>query len=205
VKNPPTHVIATLKLPTVVALLLALAKAIVDAITTNKATFPSPTPPLATVSADIDALDTAETATKTKTLGTVQVRDAKRKTLVSDLHQLQAYVQQIANQNPDNAESIVVSAGMGVRQSSARAKPDIAVKALTSGSVQLSAKALPGNRAHEWQYSTDGKTWVAAPPTTKASTVITGLQSGVITYFRHRSIATTGTGDWTAPVSIAVV
>jgi hypothetical protein len=203
-KNKISHVTAVLHIPEVIALLLALAKAVAEAITNNKLTFVTPTPSVAQVKTDIDALDTAETATKTKALGTVQTRDDKKKAVVNDLHQWKSYVQQVADQNPDHAESIIVAAGMTVRKKGVRTKSDLVAKAAVAGSVHLVAKAAKGNRSHEWQYSTDGKTWTNAPPSTKPATVIANLQSGVLTYFRHRSVTTAGVGDWSAPVSIAV-
>ncbi len=199
-----THTLAVLKLPTAVAKLIALAKAIIAAMTLAKTTFPSPTPPLATVSTDVDALDTAETAKASKTAGTAQIRDAKKQVVLGDLHQLLAYVQQVADQNPTNAEAIIVSAGMSVRKKGAVAKPPLTVKAGVSGTVKLVAKSAKNSRSHEWQVSTDGKTWTSVPPTTKANAVVTGLASGVLTYFRHRNVTTAGVGDWTSPVSIAV-
>ena len=131
-------------------------------------------------------------------------RDEKKQVVISDLHQLLAYVQQVANQDPANAATIIVSAGMSVRKKGTAVKPPLSVKAGVSGTVKLVAKAAKSNRSHEWQFSTDGKTWTSAPSTSKASTVVTGLQSGVLTYFRHRNVTTAGAGDWTSPVSIAV-
>ncbi len=199
------HAIATLKLPRVIALLIALAKAILQALTANKATFPSPTPSLVQFSTDIDALDAAEIATKTKTKGMVAIRDEKGKVVIADLHQLVAYVQQIANLTPDQAASIIESAGMSVRKTGSRSKPDIAVKTATSGAAHVVVKATPGSHSNEWQYSLDGKTWVNAPPSTQAKTTIGNLPSGVLVYFRHRPVTKTGPGDWSAVVSLAIL
>jgi hypothetical protein len=198
------HIVAALKLPSAVAMLIALAKAILTALTSNKATFPAPTPPLAQFSTDIDSLDTAEIATKTKGKGLVAVRDEKRKTVTADLHQLVAYVQQIANLHPDEAASIIESAGMSVRKTGSRSKPDLAVKAATTGAVHVVAKASAGARAHEWQYSTDGKNWTAAPTTTQAKATLGNLPVGVVVYFRHRPVTKAGPGDWSAIASMAV-
>jgi hypothetical protein len=203
-KTKAIHIVALLRIPVAIALLLVLAKQIVEAIAANKTTFSTPTPPLTQVQTDIDALDAAEVATKTKTVGTIQIRDEKRKALALDLHQLLAYVQQVANLSPEHAEAIIVSAGFRVRKSGTRPKSDLVVKPHVSGSVHLTAKAAKHTVLHEYQTSTDGKTWSAAIQTTKSSTIVSNLQSGVLTYFRHRSITRAGAGDWSAPVSIAV-
>jgi hypothetical protein len=113
-------------------------------------------------------------------------------------------VQQIANLTPEQAASIIESAGMSVRKTGARSKPDLAVKSATQGAVHLVAKATKGNRAHEWQYSTDGKIWTAAPPTTQAKTTVGNLPTGVLVYFRHRVVTKAGPGDWSATISMAV-
>jgi hypothetical protein len=202
--NKTNHILVSLKLPSAIGMLLLLAKAILVALTGNKVTFPSPTPSLATFSTDIDALDAAETATKTKTKGTVAIRNEKRKTVIADLHMLVAYVQQVANQTPDQAASIIESAGMTVRKTGARSKADLAVKSATSGAVHLVAKATTGSRAHEWQYSTDGKSWTSAPSSTQSKTTIGNLPTGVLVYFRHRAVTKAGPGDWSATVSMAV-
>ena len=200
-----THRIVTLKLPSANTLLITFAKAILVAMTNNKATFPSPTPTLAQFSNDIDAFDASETAAQTKAKGAAAIRDEKRKKLISDLHQLVAYVQQIANLAPEQAASIIESAGMTVRKTGSRNKADLAVKqAATSGSVNLVAKATKGSRAHEWQLSTDGKTWTSAPTSTQAKTSIGNVPTGAIVYFRHRAVTKAGPGAWSATVSMAV-
>ncbi len=198
------HTAATLKIPKGNAALLVLAKAILLALTNNKATFASPTPALAQFSTDIDAFDTAETATKSGTKGMVAIRDEKRLALIADLHQLLAYVQQIANLTPDQAASIIESAGMGVRKPAARTKSDLAATTVASATVKLTAKSQKGAKAHDWQYSTDGKTWIAAPSTTQSKTTIGSLPTGGLVYFRHRTLTKTGTSDWSSPVSLAV-
>jgi len=173
-------------------------------MTTNKATFPSPTPPLATFSANIATLIAAETAAKTRAVGTVATRDEALGVVVADLHQLKSYVQQLASANPEHAEVIAQAAAMTLRKPGAQHKSDLAAKQTVSATVQLAAKAVAGGRSHEWQYSFDGKTWVSAPPSLQAKTTIHGLQVGVLTYFRHRTITKTGPADWSQPISALV-
>jgi len=198
-------IIVVLNLPSkTIAPLIVRSTAIVNAMEANKTTFPSPTPSLAQLAADIAAFDAAETAVKTKTKGTVQTRNEKRAIVVADLRQMRAYVQLIANASPEHAESIAASAGMTVRKPLVRNKSDLAAKTAVSGSVKLVAKAEKGSHAHEWQYSLDGKTWTSAPPSLQAKTTIGNLQTNVLTYFRHRAVNKTGPGDWSQPVSVLV-
>ncbi len=200
------HELVVLKIPESIASLIALARAIVAAMGINKVLFTSPSPALVQVTTDTEALVTAETATKARTMGAVAIRDEKRVALIADLHQLLAYVQQVVNQNPTEAASIAASAGMTLRKkATSRHKSDLAAKAHTvSGSVLLVAKALKGSRSNEWQYSTDGKTWTNAPPSTSAKIVLTNLQTGVLTYFRHRPVTKAGAGEWSQSVSMLV-
>ena len=200
-----SHAIAVLKAPKPVAKLLAFSKGVLAAITAAKATFPSPTPPTAQLSADIDALDVAETNCKSKAKGTAAIRDEKYKVLMADLHKLVAYVQQVANSSPEQAVSIIEAAGFQARKTGPHPKSDLAVTQHTAGSVKAVAKATKGARLYEWQYSTDGKTWTAAPATTRAKTTIDNLPIGALVTFRHRPVTKDGSpGDWTAPVTLAI-
>jgi hypothetical protein len=196
--------VVVLSVPRSVAAVLVLSKAVLQAVTANKTTFPSPTPTVAQFGSDISALDTAETAVKTKTVGTVPVRNEKLAMVVADLRQLRAYVQLIANATPEQAESIAASAGMTVRKPVVRNKSDLAAKTTVSGSVKLVAKATAGSHAHEWQYSLDGKTWVNAPSSLQAKTTISNLQTNVLTYFRHCAVSKAGPGNWSQPISLLV-
>jgi hypothetical protein len=71
--------------------------------------------------------------------------------------------------------------------------------------VHVIAKATKGAKAHDWQFSTDGgKTWIDASPTTKSSTVITGLTPGALVHYRQRVITKTGPGNWCQAVAAIV-
>jgi hypothetical protein len=203
--NPINHVLVVLQIPKVIAQLIALAQAIVAAMTNNKATFPTPSPALATVTADTNSLVSAQTTVASRIKGAVAIRDEKRLILVADLHQLEAYVQQLVNLSPDQATSIAEAAGMGVRKTkTAPQKSPLTAKQIVSGSVKLVAKAAQGGQSNEWQYSLDGKTWTNATPSLQGKTTITGLQTGVMTYFRQRAITKTGPGDWSQAISALV-
>ena len=177
---------------------------IVHAMQASSKLFPSPTPSFAQALADITALTDAETALKNR-LGTRAVRDDKLSIVVADMNQYHAYVQQLANATPSQAQLIADGASVSLRKTGSHPKSDLAVKQTVSGTVKLLAKSVKGARAHNWQYSTDGgKTWIDAPQTTKSETTITGLTPGVSVMYRHRALATTGLGDWSQPVTALV-
>lgn len=204
--NTSHRTIVTLKVPTHVADLVKLAQALVAALTGN-ASLPNPTPSLATVTSQITALDSAETAvTQTRAKGTVQPRNLARAALVTSLHQLKAYVQQVTDANPEQATAIIASAGLGVRKAAARTKASFAVQAgPVSGSVLLVAKAVAHRASYEWQWSPDGgKTWTSVPSTLRARTSITGLPVATTCSFRFRAVTKAGESDWCQPVAFVV-
>jgi hypothetical protein len=84
--------------------------------------FLTPAPALATVTAAIADLQTAETAALARTKGAAATRNAKRAALVTLLQSLRMYVQSIADQSAsvENAPAIIQSAGIGVKKTPAR-------------------------------------------------------------------------------------
>ena len=204
-KNNINTIIVVLKLQqTSVPALLERVTSIVTAMETNKATFPSPTPPLATVKADVAALIGAQTALKNHA-GSRADRDDKQKVVVADAGALHGYVRQVVNADPSNAEILADQASMTLRKASAPTKAALAVKQTVSGVVNVVAKATKGARINEWQYSTDGsKTWIDVPSTTKAKTTIHNLTPGVSVSYRQRVVTKDGTGDWSQPISALV-
>lgn len=200
----PHIILVVLKLNLPVHDLLALAKAIISAMTGNSY-FPTPNPPLATINSDVTSLDAAETVALTKVKGAAAARNAKLVILVNDLKTLKAYVQTVANADADNADAIILSAGMSIRKSTTRNKQDIAVKSgVVSGSVHVVAKAAASRASYNWQYSTNLKTWTNLPTTLQARTTVSNLAPGTTVYFRSSAVTKAGAADWTEPTSIIV-
>jgi hypothetical protein len=188
-----------------VSALIVRSTNIHDAMVANAKMFPLPPITLVQVKADIDALGTAEIAMKTRTQGTRVLRDDKRKIVVADMRQLHAYVQQLANASPDQAALIASNAAMTLRNPPTFHKSDLAAKTLVPGSLKVSAKAVIGARAHEWQISTDGgKTWADLPTTAQSSTTVHGLLSASMVMLRHRPVLKTGVGAWSQAFTTVV-
>jgi hypothetical protein len=204
-KTQPHTIIAVLNLKIPVEALIGLVKTIVTNMTSN-AYFTTPVPPLATLSADNAKLETDQATALTKTKGAVAARDAQKAIVMTDLHLLKAYVQSVANADEANAEAIIKSAGMSVRQVTPRVKQDLTLKAgAVSGQVKIVAKAATGRASYDWQCSADGVTWTPLPSTLQAHTVLTGQKPGTTVFVRHRAITKTGVGDWGQAVSMLVV
>jgi Fibronectin type III domain len=203
--NPIVHrTTAVLKMPGRKSNVAAFATSVINAMTGN-ASFPSPTPPLATVSADLAAYEAAEALVLTRVKGAAVTRNAKYLVLHTDLQHLMGYAQQVADADPVNAQSILESAGFSVRKTVLQPKSALKVEAgSVPGSVKLTAKAVDHRASYEWQYSTDQKTWTNAPSTLPAKTVITGLTSGTVYSFRVRGVTKTGEGPFSQVVQILV-
>ncbi len=203
--NKQNLVFVALKLPLPVPQLIKVAQAIIAALTNNPHV-PNPNPPLPTLTSALDALVTAEAATKTRAAGTVAARNVARTNLLSLLHATKANVQQIADANPEQAAAIITSAGMAVRKTASRSKAPFAVKlGAVSGTVHLAAKAAAVRASYEWEWSGDGgKTWTPASPTLQSHTEIAGLPVSTVVQFRFRAITKTGAGDWSQAISSLV-
>jgi hypothetical protein len=197
--------IAVLKLSPKVKNVIAYAQSLATAMTGN-ASCPSPVPSLTTFQANTAALNSAEAAVLARTKGAVQDRNGKLAVLRTDLENLKAYVQTVADAaTPTNAATIIESAGMTVRKTTLHDKPALAVKqGSVSGSVNLAAKAPAHRASYAWQYSTDQKTWTTLPPTLQAKTGVSGLTVATLYYFRVQVLLMTGEGDWGQVVSLVV-
>jgi hypothetical protein len=195
----------SLDLPTKVPELIGYTKRIVLCMTDNS-WFPSPVPSLADVSSAIEALETAHVATLPRTRGTVAFRDEQLVVLNGLLKRLKAYVQGVADDNPEQAGSIIVSAGMNIKNKGSYAKPPFKVKpGKVKGSARLEARSAGDRKTCEWAWSTDGgKTWQIRT-TTQASTDVDDLPSGTLCLFRYRvRTPKGGEGNWSDPVEFLV-
>lgn len=74
----------------------------------------------------------------------------------------------------------------------------------TTGTAKLVA-ASAKRAAYEWEYSLDqARTWIAAPPSLQAKTVVTGLPAGGAVMFRYRAVTKVGAADWSPRVVLLV-
>jgi hypothetical protein len=196
----------TLGIPSKVADLILYSNNIAQKMTNNP-NFPTPTPPVATLAAAVDALHAAETTVLSRAKGSATVRNDKRTALVSLLQQLDGYVQSVADATPENGAAIIESAGLTVRKTTPRGKRPFAARpGALSGSAVVTAVSAGARSSYEWQYSTDGgKTWLFAPATTQGRTTIVGLPAGTTVQFRYLAVTPKGgQGDWSPAVALLV-
>ena len=197
--------IASLMLVRSVPALITQAENIVKAMTDNPA-FPSPTPPLPTVTDAVDQLQAAETAALSRTKGAATLRNERRNALVNQLAKLKNHVQTTADANLETSASIIQGAGLAVQKNRVRPPRVFAAKpGAVSGSVTLLAQSAARRASYEWQYSIDaGKTWLASPSTLQSTTTVSGLTPGATVLFRYRPVTKVGEGDWSQPSSLIV-
>jgi hypothetical protein len=123
-----SHPVVVLKLSPRIKNVIAFAQSVASAMQNNPA-FPTPTPPIATLLADVAALNSAESAVLSRTKGAVQTRNAKLAVVKNDLDNLKTYVQSVAGAGtPATAAQVIESAGMASRKATLHDKPALAAR-----------------------------------------------------------------------------
>ncbi|HEY3818276.1 MAG TPA: hypothetical protein VGL81_13945 [Polyangiaceae bacterium] len=194
-----------LYLPDSVPALLLAVQAVLEAMTGNPF-FPNPTPPLSTVGAALSELRESQVTAESRTRGMAAVRNEKRTALVSLVKRLKAYVQGVADDDPEKAASIIESAHMSVWKPGPGAKLPFDVKAgAVEGAVRLVVRAAAKEAVYYWQWSADaGKTWSAESKALKANTVLKALPPGQVCLFRYRTKTRKSETDWSEPIAFRV-
>jgi hypothetical protein len=156
---------------------------------------------LATLASDLASLGAAETACKTKPpTKTTADRNIVKRMVENDLRALRSDVQILADASPANAISIITDAGMQVKNESVHGKRKSTAKdGDVTGSVILEGE---GAGPHEFQISTDNKTWTLLPASRTEKTVVLNLVPGTVYYFQNRQMLTKGLKTaWTESIS----
>jgi hypothetical protein len=187
---------------------IARAKQIVTAIQSQAAVFTNPSPPLATVTAAANELETAATEAqaarqdaKTKTSAQSQKEDA----LDRIMSQLSSYIESVAGDN----EELVRSAGMDTRAPAGTSSVSLLSPAALSatrgdheGEIDCSWDPVAGTRSYVIERSADPPTissWTHAGVSTKSRSTIGGLTPGTRYWFRVAAVGTTGQSGWSDP------
>jgi hypothetical protein len=197
---------------TVIPKLLARANTIVNAIAAASSELPSPTPSVATLQAQIAALETEQKDVQARVPGASASRDAKAAVLVSSLEQARTYVQTLCDAAPEQASTLIAAAAMQAKASPLRNKPVLAaLPGVASGSAVLVANrsALVARVTKSvtflWQSSVDGgKTWSSAAATPLARATVTGFTPATTVSFRVSVVVSTTEGPWSQPVSLLI-
>lgn len=177
-------------------------------MTLNAALFPNPPVALATFLVNIEALEAAEEKVKTKVRGAVEERNQAYDLVLDNAHNLQNFVQDLADNSADHddALNIIAKSGFDVKDKGIRIKPEFEAKhGKVSGEVLLYAKSAGLRSSYEWRMSVDQLSWTDLPDTIQAKTKVSGLTPGQIYYFKQRVITKAGEGNWSQIVAIMVI
>jgi hypothetical protein len=181
----------------------------IETAMTGNATFPTPDPPLATIStsaADMEnAYNNANVARQDASMK-VSIQDDKEIVLDANLQKLANYVESAS----DGDAAKIQSAGMSVRAKPVPvgALPMPAGLAATAGDkegeIDLSWDRVTGAKSYEVEQSPDPITtssWKHAGVSTKSSITVSGLTSGTKYWFRVAGIGAAGQGAWSDPAT----
>jgi hypothetical protein len=118
---------------------------------------------------------------------------------------LRVYVQTVADQNPDSGPAIIQSAGMAVKKLASRPPRVFAAFAgAVPGTVKIVAPSAGHRASYDWQYATDGTTWVFLGCTLQARTTMTNQSPGTMLHLRYRTTTRAGQAAWSAPIMFTV-
>jgi hypothetical protein len=184
--------------PLSVSLKVEKARGIVNGMT-NNTHFPTPVPPLDTVTTLINELEAAQLAAASGGPEDTAHRDVKEHELELALKALAAYVENIANVNPTAAEEIILSAGLTVKNRAARVAEDFEVKATGKpGEITVSKRHPRFTFVIVQMTATpeDESTWATIYSSSRGRFTKSGLNSGTRYYFRAAVHDRDGQGPW---------
>jgi len=143
---------------------------------------------------------------KTNQKGLADTVSAARRAVIDQLGHVKDFVNVEAEKAPpDQAKAIIESSGLKTKKVSVRVKLPLEIKyGGVSGAVLLVAPAVARSAVYYFEYSSDGKSWIACPNSWRCKTSVTGLTVGTTYSFRVRSETRKGLGDWSQVVTFTV-
>jgi hypothetical protein len=174
---------------------------------TGNASFTAPSPTLASVTTAINGLETAHITAQGGGADDTAAMYAKELALDLLIKSLGGYVEGIANASPLNAEAIILSAGMNVKNKGVKANPDFDVQITGNPGEVLLIHSGVTRGSIEFQMSTDisnASNWQSIYSGTRGRFTKDGLTSGTRYYFRSTVIDKNGKNPW-SPVLNTIV
>jgi len=164
---------------------------------------------LASVTALIDLLVTAETPTPNKVPTTVEDRASMRAKIETALGLLLAFAQSVIDTLPyEQGAALAVASGFKPKKAGSHTKEAYKItRGANAGTATIDLKSLGrhGTVIYCHQYSiTNATSWVDAPPTPDTKALVAGLPVGTTVYFRFRTLIKGVYSDWSEPLSFAV-
>lgn len=174
----------------------------------------SPNPTLPVFGKQIDDTDSAQVAARNGGKGMAAVRDVQLGLLFGMMESELHYIQSVADTGtPDEAVATLHAGGVEVAGFPAHDKAILTVgQGPTQGSVMLDANAaaLLGSditRKHffNWEYTVDGKNFIAMPSTPESKTALSGLTPLTTVGFRVSVTRAKGImGPWSQVVEFLI-
>lgn len=176
---------------------------------TGNASFITPHPPLAQVTAGADDLEAAymdaQAARQTAQTKTSILHD-KEEALEALVRQLTAYIESVSGDD----ESMILSAGLDVRSAGSSTIQPTPPTSLTAtdgdqaGEIDLSWDKVKGAKSYVIERSSDPPTptsWTHTTVVLKSSATAMGLVSGTRYWFRVAAVLSAGQSGWSDPAT----
>lgn len=174
---------------------------------TNNPRFPNAGDMLAKLNQAITAADTALLAAADRGLKARSDLRIKLAEMEKRLQALANEVEEAANDDPENAEDIIISAGLRLRKGGVRMQSDFEVEnTRTPGRVRLDARYSP-RTIYKWQYllQGNGSSWIEAGTTLQSTHFIDNLSSGSKVSFRVAQVRNKEQGPWSPVIEMVIL
>ena len=196
VKRP----IAVYKAPTKVEKFIFRVRALIINLLGNPGYFAAIVPVPATVTTNVDTLETKQARVVAKIPGAGALRNIALLLVKTNVNDLVAAIQSLADNsaNVETAIAIIQAAGLGVKVNGVRVKAPFEAKCKKgfSGTAFLVMKKVH-LASYDFQVSYDkGATWVPLPGSRAAKTQLNGLILGAQLMFRARANVGGVAGAW---------
>jgi hypothetical protein len=188
-----------------------------DKMDADTATYAAPSPLLPAFLTLIQSAAACQQAVSARASGTTAARDVAIGLLITAMESERMYVQSLADASPSRAVLIIENAGLvvagvplhpkAILSLSTTGQPSgcVACEANVALLVGAGSKMPTQSRFYNWEYTVDGaKTFIAAPPTSRARTVLQNLTPLTMVGVRVNLNNSDGPGPWSQVVSILV-
>jgi hypothetical protein len=193
---------------------LSRAKLMDQGLTNYANVFTGPNPPLPVFSNQITLTDKAHVAVGGGGKGLAEARDVQVGILWGMMSSQLVYIQSVANAgNPDQAVQTLKQGGVEVVLPGDRNKAVLAATQSQPGTpvvLDANATVLLGSNLHRkhffnWEYTLNGTTFIALPPTAEATTSVTGLTALTTVGFRVAvTVTKSPMGPWSPLVNFLI-
>lgn len=183
------------------------ARFIVSSMSGNER-FPNPSPGLNVIQERASALEGAYIAAQGGGTDDTALMYVREDELDKALIKLGHYVEDIANENIETAEAIILSAGMEPKKDPVHTAREFNVKnSGFPGRVEMETKYLD-RASYIWEYTItpdDPASWKTAGTSIKASFVKDGLTPETHYFFRVATVTKDGQGPWSREFELLVL